>query len=326
MTEQISTDIDPLSLLRPRRRIRGISAALLPFDSQGKIHWPDFAALLQRTVAAGLTPAVNMDTGYVNLLSEAERLQVLRITADVLQGHPFVAGAFVNDQPGEAFDLHGYRASIDLIQSHGGTPVVFQSFGLTQQSEDAIVGSYRSIGEACDQFIAFELGSMFAPFGAIYSQNVFRQLLQIEKCVGVKHSSLDRRAEWLRLQIRNELRPPFNIYTGNDLAIDMVMYGSDYLLGLSTMAPDYFALRDQFWSGGDSRFYRLNDILQFLGHVAFRPPTPAYKHTAATFLRRRGWIETCQTHAQATRRDSADEEILQSIISQLQSFDQQVDL
>ena len=38
-----------------------------------------------------------------------------------------------------------------------------------------------------------------------------------------------------------QMRPDFLVFTGNDLAIDMVMYGSDYLLGLSTFAPDLFA-------------------------------------------------------------------------------------
>jgi hypothetical protein len=37
------------------------------------------------------------------------------------------------------------------------------------------------------------------------------------------------------------------IYTGNDLASDMVQYGSDYLPGLSTFAPQAFALRDRHW-------------------------------------------------------------------------------
>ncbi len=36
-------------------------------------------------------------------------------------------------------------------------------------------------------------------------------------------------------------RPDFKVLTGNDLAIDMVIYGSDYLLGLSTFAPDAFS-------------------------------------------------------------------------------------
>lgn len=49
----------------------------------------------------------------------------------------------------------------------------------------------------------------------------------------------------------------------------MVMYGSDYLLGLSTFAPDYFAKRDAYWESGDPRFYELNDLLQYLGFCPF---------------------------------------------------------
>ena len=30
------------------------------------------------------------------------------------------------------------------------------------------------------------------------------------------------------------VRPEFHVFTGNDLAIDIVRYGSDWLLGLST--------------------------------------------------------------------------------------------
>ena len=77
----------------------------------------------------------------------------------------------------------------------------------------------------------------------------------------------NRRGEGARL--RDEIRPDFKILTGNDLAIDMVMYGSDYLLGLSTFAPDLFARRDRYWLAGDRRFYELNDILQYLGFLAF---------------------------------------------------------
>ena len=50
------------------------------------------------------------------------------------------------------------------------------------------------------------------------------------------------------------MRPDFKVFTGNDLAIDMVMYGSDYLLGLSAFAPDAFARRDAMWAAGDPAF------------------------------------------------------------------------
>ena len=125
-----ATSIDPLSLLRPRRRITGMSAILLPF-SGGAIDWPGFSAHVERTADAGLLPAVNMDTGYVNLLDDAERLAVLDRTQRVLAGRPFVAGAFVADSPESRFDRDAYLRQIEPIVSRGGTPVIFQSYGLT---------------------------------------------------------------------------------------------------------------------------------------------------------------------------------------------------
>lgn len=77
---------------------------------------------------------------------------------------------------------------------------------------------------------------MFAPFGKIYSLEVYQELMKIRECIGAKHSSLDRNLEWQRLAIRDATRSDFMVLTGNDLAIDMVFYGSDYLLGLSTFA------------------------------------------------------------------------------------------
>ncbi len=287
-----------------------MSAILLPFF-QGEIDWTGFAAHVARTADAGLTPAVNMDTGYVNLLDRPTRLEVLRRTRAALAGRPFVAGAFVADTPGSSFNRDAYLAEIEPIVAAGGTPVIFQSYGLTEQSDDAIIAAYAAIGECVEQFIAFELGTMFAPFGKIYSLEAYRRLLDIRQCIGAKHSSLRREPEWQRLAIRDAVRPDFLVLTGNDLAIDMVMYGSDYLLGLSTFAPAEFARRDALWAAGDPAFYELNDSLQYLGHFAFRDPVPAYKHTAATFLHLRGWIRTGETHPKSPERPAGDRAVLQ---------------
>ncbi|MEZ6075557.1 MAG: hypothetical protein R3C56_07755 [Pirellulaceae bacterium] len=176
---------------------------------------------------------------------------------------------------------------MDEIQSLGGKPVIFQSFGLTEQPAEKLLEAYARIGKHSDGFYAFELGKMFAPFGAIYGLDVYERLIQIPECLGAKHSSLNRQLEWQRLAIRDAVRPDFMVLTGNDLAIDMVMYGSDYLLGLSTFAPAEFARRDRMWESGDSGFYELNDLLQYLGFFAFRSPVPAYKHSVAQFLNAR---------------------------------------
>ncbi len=93
----------------------------------------------------------------------------------------------------------------------------------------------------------------------------------------------------------------------------MVMYGSDYLLGLSTMAPDLFALRDKYVLEGNAEFFHVNDWLQYLGNFAFRAPVPAYKHTAAQWLKLRGWIATSKTHPKSAARPESDIEILKTL-------------
>lgn len=307
----------PIELIRPRRKIVGISAILLPFDTNGEIDWSSFDHHVLRTADAGLTPAVNMDTGYANLLTVAERNMVLDRTRDVLGNGAFVAGAFVGDSVGSSFALDSYLQAIEEIQARRGTPVIFQSYGLTQQSGPEIVASYERIARNADQFIAFELGKMFAPFGEIYDLETYRGLMSIRACIGAKHSSLSRDLEWKRILLRDAERPDFHVFTGNDLAIDMVMYGSDYLLGLSTFAPDLFARRDKYWESGDPAFYELNDALQYLGFFAFRNPVPAYKHSAAQFLKIRGWINCDRTHPSSATRPDSDREILKELADRL---------
>ena len=154
---------------------------------------------------------------------------------------------------------------------------------------------------------------MFVPYGRIVSLDTYRGMLELPQCIGAKHSSLDRGLEWDRLTLRDEVRPDFKVVTGNDLAIDMVMYGSDYLLGLSTFAPDKFAERDRLWAKGGPGFYQLNDILQYLGHFTFRPPVPAYRHSAAMFLQMRGWAENAAVPADAPTRPGSDRDVLRDI-------------
>jgi dihydrodipicolinate synthase/N-acetylneuraminate lyase len=309
--------IDPLAMLRPRRKITGISAILLPFTETGAIDWRGFAAHCVRTADTGLTPAVNMDTGFGNLLAPEQKIEVLAATKSALGGRPFVAGAFVGDTPGAKLATDAYQRAVSDIVKHGGTPVIFQSYGLTSLPNGELPAAYEALTRNCDSFIAFELGTMFASFGKIYELGVYGELLRLKRCSGAKHSSLSRVQEWERLALRDTVRPDFKVYTGNDLGIDMVMYGSDYLLGLSTFAPDLFAKRDAYWLAGDARFYELNDVLQYLGFLAFRDPVPAYKHSAAMFLKLRGWIGCDSTHPRSPTRPESDRELLRGIARQL---------
>ena len=231
---------DATPQLRPGRAITGMSAVLLPYTVDGEIDWDNVAAHIARTHGAGLTPAVNMDTGYVQLLTPEEREQVLDLAATLTDGD-FVAGAYVADDLGAPFDLDAYLAASDAIARRGGTPVIFPSYGLNALVDDAWVDAHAALGARLERFIGFELGPMFVPYGRIVGLDAYRGLMAIGACIGAKHSSLSRRSEWDRLALRDAHRPDFHVFTGNDLAIDMVMYGSDYLLGLSTFAPAEFA-------------------------------------------------------------------------------------
>jgi dihydrodipicolinate synthase/N-acetylneuraminate lyase len=282
----------PFDLVRPRA-ITGMSAILLPLLDDGGVAWDDFDAHVERTAKAGLVPAVNMDTGYAHLLDAATKRRVLERTAQLTAGN-FVAGAF---DAGEGVEVRGL----------GGTPVIIPSDGMP--GGDALA-AYRTISEQVDRFIGFELSPVFHPSGAIWDLATYKEVVHIDACIGAKHSSLAREPEWQRLRLRDAERPDFLVLTGNDLAIDMVMYGSDYLLGLSTFAPDLFARRDRLWADNDPQFFELNDALQQLGNIAFRPPVPAYRHSAAMFLRMRGWITTDATPDGVPRRPAWDEDLL----------------
>ena len=265
-----------------KRMAIGYAACLLPFNADGSIACESFQESVARTTGAGLGCAVNMDTGYANLLAPQERKLVLELTEEIIKGRrDFVAGAFVEGLKGDLVSL--YRKQMDEIVSHGGTPILFQTTRFSSWEPRKIINLYATICEGYDCVYGFELGSMFAPCGMIYDEEIIRGLMQIPSLKGLKHSSLDRNEELRRLKIRDELRPDFKIFTGNDLAIDMTEYGSDYLLGLAAFCPELFALRDRYWFEDDERYEALTDSIQNLGDIAFRRPVPAYKHSCAIF-------------------------------------------
>jgi len=159
---------------------------------------------------------------------------------------------------------------------------------------------------------------MFAPNGEIFDQETVAGIMDIPQIVGMKHSSLDKAVELGRLALRDKTRPEFVIYTGNDLGIDMVCWGSDYLLGLAAFSPERFADRDRAWEADDyDAYFPIADALQHLGNLAFRPPVPAYKHSAAVFLHLLGKIPTDRTHPDSPQRPAWEAELMRDCARRL---------
>jgi len=299
-----------------RRKPQGIAAALLPYETNGRVAVESFQNHLIATQRAGLKNAVNMDTGYVNLLTEEEKGGVLRWTRDALgKNVPFVAGAYIESQDGDLIAL--YRQQMDAIAAFGAVPILFQTARLHGKSAKEKINIYRAVCRGYPQVLGFELSPHFAPNGEMFDDMTFRGLMEIPELKGIKHSSLDRLLELERLALRDKYRPDFRIFTGNDLGINLMEYGSDYLLGLATFAPEKFAERDRMWERGDPSYYALSDALQHLGNVAFREPIPAYKHSAAVFLHLTGRIPTDLSHPKNPKRPAWEAEILQDCVRRL---------
>jgi len=302
---------------KPGRTVRGISAVLLPYRA-GRIDEAGFRRHLSRTLRAGLRPAINMDTGYVDLLTPDEKRQVLAWTREAVGEQDwFAAGALPSC--GAAGAIRGatatacakaYLQECSAIAAAGGVPVIFPSEATAALDDDGLIEFFREVAADSASFIAFELGAVFNPNGRIFSEPVLNALMGLRQCIGLKHSSLDRAAELDRLGRRDRLRPDFAIFSGNDLAADMIEYGSDYLLGLSTFAPELFAARDRAWAASDARYLNWRDLIQYLGWVGFRHPVPAYKHSAAIFLKLTGGIESDEPHPRAPQREEWDRHLL----------------
>src|ERR1700736_2061853 len=113
-----------------RRKVAGIAAALLPYESDGRVAVEAFQRHLAATQRAGLVNAVNMDTGYVNYLDHSQKEDVLRWTREALGADgSFVAGAYIENQ-----SVHGagdvvalYRCEMERIVAFGGIPILFQT-------------------------------------------------------------------------------------------------------------------------------------------------------------------------------------------------------
>ena len=220
-----------------------------------------------------------------------------------------MAGAYIEHLAGDDI-VSLYRQQIDTIVRFGGIPILFQTARLHGKSPAEIAEAYREICRDYPHVLAFELGSMFAPNGEIWNSETVRRLMDIPEIKGMKHSSLDRLVELERLATRDAHRPDFRIYTGNDLGINMIEYGSDYLLGLAAFAPEKFAERDRLWEAGDPSTTLFPTLCSIWEMSPFAHPVPAYKHSAAVFLNLIGRIPSDRTHPRNPQRPAWEAEIM----------------
>lgn len=300
-----------------RREIRGGASLVVPRAVDGSPDWQAFASHLDRCAKLGLSLAISMTPADPAMLNTELQVGALFQAKDALSGTPFYAGVHVLDQTDDWFNLDRYRRQLDVVVKQGGTPVIFPSWGLASLQDQEWLKVMAEVGRSVDRFYVADLGPALGPYGPARSMDAYIGLLRNQACAGIVHGSLSRLAELDRMHRHAGLRPDFHVLSMNERAVDMAVYGSDYLLLTAGMAPDLFVRRDRLWAEGDRDFYELNDVLQYLGMFTSRRPLNAQAHSVLQFLELRGWVATSDVPNGAAQRPSSDRDVLRDIAERL---------
>jgi hypothetical protein len=312
----------PLTLalrhLTPDRSIHGAAALPVWAGPSGRLDLAGLAARLEATFAAGLTPAVNLFAGSVDLLGLDDRIDVLSTAAGVARGRRFIAGTWPPDDAAPLAVRYGRAA--DGVARQGGTPLLLPIPELETLDGDALAHLWRQATAGHRGVLALEIAPAFGLPGTIHAPEVLPRLLDVPSLGGLVHASLDRGTEWARIEARDVGRPDFRIYSGHERALDMVAYGSDYLLGTAGCAPEAFAARDRAWRAGEPLAFELNDVLQHLGTLIHRDPLPGARHAAVQWLHARGLVRDAAPWAGAERRPDSDAALYRTIAARLDAL------
>jgi hypothetical protein len=309
----------PLTLalrhLTPSRTIDGCAALPVWLGASGRLDLSGLATRLQATFAAGLTPAVNLFAGSVECLAREQRTDVLSTAAGVARGRRFIAGTWPTDDAAPLAVRYG--RAIDAVVRQGGTPLLLPIRELTSLDGDALAHLWRQATAGHRGVVVIEMADAFASPAPLHAAGVITRLLDIGSLGGLVHASLDRGAEWDRVEARDAARPDFRIYSGHERALDMVGYGSDYLLATAGCAPAAFAARDRAWRAGSPLGFELNDVLQTLGTLLYRTPLGGARHGALQWLQVRGEIDAARPVPGVDRRPESDLALLHDIATRL---------
>jgi hypothetical protein len=309
----------PLTLalrhLTPGRTIDGVAALPVWLGVSRRLDLAGLAARIEATFATGLTPAVNLHAGAVDLLGRDDRTDVLTTAAGVARGRRFIAGT---GPTSDAAPLSvRYGRAVDAIVRQGGTPVLLPVPELATLDGDALAYLWRQATAGHRGVLIVEMAAECGMAADPYTPDVVTRLIDVASLGGLVHATFDRATEWARVEARDIARPEFRIYSGHERALDMVSYGSDYLLGVAGCAPEAFARRDRAWRAGEALGFELNDALQALGALLYRDPVGGARHGAVQWLQVRGLDDGAAALAGVSPRPDSDRALYSDLAARL---------
>ncbi len=254
-----------------------VPATILPMDKKFDPDYKAFQNYLEWLITQNaLAFAVNMDTGEGPQLSVPERLEVVRIAAEVSRGRYPVLAGLMGGATGDAVALAKKYA-----ESGADALVVFPNAAFRNIPLDphVAVNYHRAIADASGlPIVLFQLAPVFG--GVNYTRETMLELLKLQQVIALKEASFDAlyfayTVETIKMSDRQ-----ITLLSGNDRFIteSFLLGATGALLGFAAIGCGLVAEQISALHSGDyQHLLSLAPVIsKFAGYI-YRDPVLDYR-------------------------------------------------
>lgn len=245
-------------------RITGIFPAIVtPFQADNEIDESALRALVDRLVAEGVSGFyVGGSTGEAFLMSTDERKRVLELVADVVGDRTSVIAHVGSPSTRTAIEL-ARHAQAKGVTAVSAVPPFYYKYSI-----DEILDYYRDIAASVQTpILLYNIPSLS---GVTLDSENARPLLEDERVVGVKHTSMDL----YELERMKQSFPRLSLLNGHDeVMLAGLSMGADGAVGstFNIMAKLVIQIQKAFMAGrfaeADGLQHRVNAVIEVLKKV-----------------------------------------------------------
>src|SRR4051812_18189574 len=268
-----------------------IPATVLPMTADGEIDEPQLRRYIRWVSDQGpVALAINADTGEGPHLTHREKVRVIEIVADELNGNlPIIAGL------GGPFTRQAVEQARDLKSAGADAFLVFpiSAFLSAPLDPEVPVRYHQAIAEVGLPLILFQLQPALG--GVNYDPETLRALASVDGVVAIKDASFDARRFIDLVRMLEDLPRPISLLTGNDNFIfeSFVLGAQGALLGFGAiMTGEQVRMIEAWREGRHDEAKELGRRVQRLADVIFAAPVGDYRARMKEALAMLGVIDT----------------------------------
>ena len=268
-----------------------IPATIVPMTADAEIDEVQLRRYIRWVSEQGpVALAINADTGEGPHLTHREKVRVIEIVADELNGSmPIVAGL------GGPFTRQAVESARDFKAAGAAAFLVFpiSAYLSSPLDPEVPVRYHQAIAEVGLPLILFQLQPALG--GVNYDQETLRALASIDGVIGIKEASFDARRFIDLARVLEELPRPITLLTGNDNFIyeSFVLGAQGALIGFGAiMTREQVQMIEAWRAGRIDEAKELGRRVQRLADVIFAPPVGDYRARLKEALAMLGVVDT----------------------------------